>query len=232
MSGSRPSQTSASRRRRGSILDAARALIAERGIDKLVIADVAERADVSVATIYNLVGTRDRLLIALLDDVAETVRIRLDGAQASSGIDGCVEVITAACETVISDAVTVRTVLASVGTVAPDQWLTEGMGGAIRQRVDAADDLGHLSDALSPTAVANGIHLGFRGALISWVFGLLTDRELTPNAELMALHVLANAVVPEHRAAVEFRLRSLTATTTDFTTPTPNTERSTPKDAS
>lgn len=232
MSGSRPSDTSASRRRRGSILDAARALIAERGIDKLVIADVAERADVSVATIYNLVGTRDRLLIALLDDVAETVRAQLDSGPVSIGIDGCIEVITAACETVISDAVTVRTVLASVGAVAPDQWLTEGMEGAIRQRVNAAFELGRLSGFMSPAAVANGIHLGFRGALISWVFGLLSDRDLRPNAELMALHVLANAAALDHRVEVESRLHALAAATTSSAAPSPHIELSNPKDAS
>lgn len=197
-----------------TILNAARALILDRGVDKLVITDVAERADVSVATIYNLVGTRDRLLIALLDDVAESVRIRLADQPASDGIDGCVEVVTAACETVIADATTVRTVLASVGAVAPDQWLSEGMGGVIRQRVDAAVELGHLGDELPSTAITDGIHLGFRGVLISWVFGLLTDDELTPNAELMALHVLANAAAPDHLAAVRHRLQALTTTST------------------
>ena len=212
MSGARPSQTAASRQRKTTILDAARALISERGIDKLVIADVAERADVSVATIYNLVGTRDRLLIALLDDVAESVRSRLAEQPASDGIDGCVEVITAACETVLSDAATVRTVLASVGAVAPDQWLTEGMGGPIRERVDAAIDSGHIGNELSPAAITDGIHLGFRGALISWVFGLLTNDELTPNAELMALHVLANGVASKHQPTIQSRLRQLANT--------------------
>lgn len=215
--GARPSQTVASRQRRATILDAARSLILDRGIDKLVIADVAERADVSVATIYNLVGTRDRLLIALLDDVADTVRTRLADQPASEGIDGCVEVITAACETVIADAATVRTVLASVGAVAPDQWLTEGMGGVIKQRVDAAIELGHLSGELSSAAITNGIHLGFRGALISWVFGLLADDELAPNAELMAFHVLANAAAECQQAEVLRRLHELTSSST--TTP-------------
>lgn len=174
-----------------------------------MIADVAERADVSVATIYNLVGTRDRLLIALLDDVAESVRGRLAGQSASVGIDGCVEVITAACETVISDATTVRTVLASVGAVAPDQWLTEGLGGVINERVEGAVELGHLSTELSAAAITHGIHLGFRGALISWVFGLLADDELASNAELMAMHVLANAASSGQQAAAQRRLLEL-----------------------
>jgi len=180
MSGARPSQTAASLQRRSTILDAARSLITERGVDKLVIADVADR-----------------------------VRRQLASRPAAGGIEGCMQVVTTACETVLADASTVRSVLASVGAAAPDQWLTEGMGGVIRDRVDAAVEFGHIGVDLPPAAITHGIHLGFRGALISWVFGLLDDDELAPNAELMALHVLANAAAPKQRSAAQRRLQEL-----------------------
>lgn len=211
MSGSRPSHTKASRQRRSAILDAARSLISERGIDKLLIADVAERASVSVATIYNLVGTRERLLIALLDDVADRARETLGRRPPSVGIEGCVDVITTTCEVVLAEADTVRTVLASVGAVAPDQWLAEGMEGTIRARVDAAIDSGHLSEALSPEGITAAVQLGFRGALISWVFGLLGDDELVSRAELMALHVLVNAAARSQHTDATKRLHELDA---------------------
>lgn len=209
MSGARPSARPASRQRRATILDAARGLIADRGVDKLVIADVAERADVSVATIYNLVGTRDRLLIALLDDVAEAVRARLAEATASAGIDGCVEVILAACETIIADAATMRPVLASVGAVAPDQWLSEGLEGTINERVEAAVDVGDLTNVVPPSSVSAGIQLGLRGALISWVLGLLPDAELAASAEQMTLYVLASAAAPAPHRRIQMRLQEL-----------------------
>lgn len=213
MSGARPSQTSASQRRRAAILDAARWLIADRGVDKLVIADIAARADVSVATIYNLVGTRDRLLIAVLDDAVEQVRQRLASGPTNEGVEGCLDVVRAACETVLADALTVRTVIASVGSAAPDVWLTEGLEGAIRERVDAAVAAGCLDQTIAAGSIAQSIHLGFRGALISWVFGLLADDELGPHAELMALHVLANAAHSDHREAVQRQLLDLASST-------------------
>lgn len=209
MSGSRPSHTAASLRRRAAILDVARELIAERGVDKLVIADVAERADVSVATIYNLVGTRDRLLIALLDDVAQQVRTRLGQGSVPSGVDACLHVIRTACDTVLDDADTVRAIVANVGNAAPDQWLADGLESSIKRSVDAAVVHGDLGAELSPVAVVIGIQLGFRGALISWVFGLLPDEQLTANAEYMTLHILANAATPGIRPEIDQRLVQL-----------------------
>jgi len=206
MSGSRPSRSAASVRRREAILGVARELIIERGVDKVVIADVAERADVSVATIYNLIGTRDRLLIALLDDVAEQVRTRLGQGSARSGVDACLHVIATACGTVLDDADMVRAILANVGNAAPDQWLADGLESSIRRSVDAAIAGGELGVELSSVAVANGIQLGFRGALISWVFGLLPDERLTASAEYMTLHVLANAATPGIRPEIDQRL--------------------------
>jgi AcrR family transcriptional regulator len=210
-SGSRPSGSTASVRRQETILGAARALIVERGVDKLVIADVAERADVSVATIYNLIGTRDRLLIALLDDVAQQVRTRLENEPSASGIDGCMRVITTACEAVLADADAVRAILANLGNAAPDQWLDEGMESSIRGSVEVAVRHGALDSALSISAISTGIQLGFRGVLISWVFGLMPNEALTPHAEYMALNVLVNAASSSVRSDAEGRLNQLAA---------------------
>src|SRR4051794_9182134 len=56
--------------RRRNIQKAARALIEERGYEGLTMRDLAERARVSVPTLYNLFGSKDAILIAELQDVA------------------------------------------------------------------------------------------------------------------------------------------------------------------
>ncbi len=210
MSGSRPSTSAASIRRRAQILEVTRDLIAERGVEKLLIADVAERSKVSVATIYNLVGTRDRLLIALLDDVAERTRARLAAQAVEPGIAGCVQVVTIACETSLEDAETTRSIIANLGSAAPDQWLAEGLESSILEQVEAAVDAGELTTDHPAQAITSGIQLGFRGALISWVFGVLSGEALTANAECMALHVLVNAASSEAKPDAARRLRLLT----------------------
>lgn len=67
--------------RRERILDCARDLIAEEGFDALNLRSLAERAGVTVPTIYNLIGNKSALLRCLfedsvppLDDIAEVLR--------------------------------------------------------------------------------------------------------------------------------------------------------------
>jgi AcrR family transcriptional regulator len=71
---------------RTTLLDAARALLGERGWARVTMADVAARAGVSRQTLYNTFGSRDELAQALvlreqermLAGVAETIRAHRD----------------------------------------------------------------------------------------------------------------------------------------------------------
>ena len=64
-------------RNRGLVLEAARSVFAERGLDAGV-AEVAERAGVGVGTIFRRFPTKDDLLVAVLEDrmrqIVETAR--------------------------------------------------------------------------------------------------------------------------------------------------------------
>src|SRR5271165_5207429 len=55
------------RQRRQRILDAARELLHEDPDQGLTVPRIAERADVSPATVFNLVGPRERIWAALAD---------------------------------------------------------------------------------------------------------------------------------------------------------------------
>lgn len=55
--------------KRGSILDAAQAVFAERGYHRTTIKDVATRADVADGTLYNYFDNKDALLSALFERV-------------------------------------------------------------------------------------------------------------------------------------------------------------------
>ncbi|KQS60682.1 hypothetical protein ASG36_07290 [Geodermatophilus sp. Leaf369] len=68
---------------RTEIRDAAHLLFAERGFDAVTIADVAERADVAVQTVFNHFATKEDLFFAdrtpWVDRPAQAVRERPDG---------------------------------------------------------------------------------------------------------------------------------------------------------
>ena len=57
---------------RARILDCARALYVERGIDEFTLEEVARRADVTVQTILRIHGARERLFFAALDKLARS----------------------------------------------------------------------------------------------------------------------------------------------------------------
>jgi len=71
------------------IFEAAEAVLAERGLHRASVDEVAKRAEVSVGTLYNLFGNKENLYTSLLergvDEVREAVRARV--AAPTSGID-------------------------------------------------------------------------------------------------------------------------------------------------
>lgn len=70
---------------RRSVIDAAREIVATEGVAALTLEAVAERADVAVATIYNRVGNRSALLLAVAEQAMEESRAYMDAAYATEG---------------------------------------------------------------------------------------------------------------------------------------------------
>ncbi|MFE6511275.1 TetR/AcrR family transcriptional regulator [Nocardioides sp. NPDC057767] len=71
---------------RRSVVDAAREIVATQGMEALTLEAVAERADVAVQTIYNRVGNRSALLIAVAEQAMEESRGYMDAAYAAEGL--------------------------------------------------------------------------------------------------------------------------------------------------
>ncbi|WP_433762344.1 TetR/AcrR family transcriptional regulator [Nocardia sp. CA-135398] len=68
-----------------AIVDAAESLVLAHGADALTLDAVAERADVAVQTIYNRIGGRSALLIAVAERALEQNRQYMDAAYAAPG---------------------------------------------------------------------------------------------------------------------------------------------------
>jgi AcrR family transcriptional regulator len=62
-----PSPGDLSDRRRSSLLEAAFELVAEKGLEGLRTRDIAARAGVNISTLHYYFGTKDALLVALLE---------------------------------------------------------------------------------------------------------------------------------------------------------------------
>ncbi|MDM7968935.1 MAG: helix-turn-helix domain-containing protein [Paracoccaceae bacterium] len=60
--------------RRDRIIAAARALFAERGVDATTITDIAEACEISAPTVFNYFGSKDGILIAIIDEGTRAAR--------------------------------------------------------------------------------------------------------------------------------------------------------------
>jgi AcrR family transcriptional regulator len=68
------------RTQRGLILDAARALFRQRGVEAVTMADVAEHAKVARATVFNHFGSKYALVEAITEEVHTYYRLMLENA--------------------------------------------------------------------------------------------------------------------------------------------------------
>jgi len=192
--GSRPSDSTASLRRRDAIAEATIALLRESGASDVSVAEIAARAEVSVATVYNLVGRRDRILAGVLDRYVARMGEALDAgrrdpARADSVITP-VEVVQIAIDESLTDPIPLRTVLRELGPL----HLAANKGAGIEAYLEPALLASGL-DTREAAETARLIVYGFRGVLLSWAHGLVTDEEFATDTLLTTARIVEAAVI-------------------------------------
>jgi AcrR family transcriptional regulator len=161
------------RRRRERILAAARELLRQSPDGALTVEAIARRAEVSVPTIFNLIGTRERIWSALADSaVAELDLDRL--LTGRDPRDDARAIVDAVITMVCSDAPVFRALLSDWSHSAqvihhdPTAQLT-----VCFERVAADED---RSAGLPPRRFAELVSSGLIGILHQWAAGLIGDR--------------------------------------------------------
>ncbi len=187
-------------RRREAILEATLALLREEQLADVTTERIATRAEVSAMTVYNLMGTRDDLLLALVDRVIEglvaTLAERMAGPDRDPVGDArmIVEVSAAAF---VADSSAYRQILGSVGDFA--------LSGA-RMAVDPAQlqvaamreaqERGIVDGGLDPRVLGRQIYLGYTGAAFAWA-GRALDDDGFRVAALHGLYVVLSAAATD-----------------------------------
>jgi AcrR family transcriptional regulator len=199
-------------RRRDAILDAALEMFQTQTLTSVTTEQIADRAGVSPATVYNLVGPREQLHLALVDRLLDGLVDALADpitATARDPIATARLIITHSTSAFVADAAAYRQIVHAVGELStsgarlaidPSQLQVAAMRDAV--------DRGLLRPDLDPIALGRQVYLSYAGALIGWAGGGLSD-ELFEVAALHGLYtVLAAAGSAENRP--EF-LRELSA---------------------
>jgi AcrR family transcriptional regulator len=169
--------------RRARILQAARRLIARRGVSRLNMRDLAEEARVSVPTVYNLIGGKQELLAALLRTLIEGVasaQVTLDPR--ATFVDRATAMCLATQNALLEMPDYARELV--LGFVTSDE------SKAVRQAMDrrsielmttlllVAQSQGELVEWADPEIVAGAMFMALVAAMIRWAKRELDDEGL------------------------------------------------------
>lgn len=200
-------------RRREAILDAALDLLRAEPLASVTTERVAALAEVSPATVYNLVGTREQLLLALIDRVIGSL---VDSFSAPDDTDPDDPITTArhivdqSAQAFIADSVAYRQIIRAVRDFAATRSST-ALDPAQLQVVAMRDakKLGIVRADLDPAALGRQIYLSYLGALFGWSDDRLTDAGFLASARHGLIAVVAAAATDEHRSEYLAELKIL-----------------------
>lgn len=203
VTGLRPSSSPAAVDRRRRIVAAARELMRELPPAEITAADVARAAAVSPATVYNLVGPRDALIVAVLEESVGAVLAKVAPVDPSRPVAAITDLIEQIVAELAADPVANRRAIAAMGTAGANAWLDTSLGDLIATRLAGCP--GALHQRSSPSHTARMMHLGLRGVLVSWSYGHVADDELGSIATEIVLRLMSTAA--SDHVATELRDR-------------------------
>lgn len=164
-------------RRRAAILDATISLLRAAPIEKVSIEAIAAEAGVAPATVYNLVGSRDQLLLACVDRVIDSLIDDLIWLPVNDDpIAAAVRVVEGSCDAFIVDGDAFRQIAGAVNGIArggrsisvdPAQLQITAMRAALAKGVLRTD--------ADPVALGRQVFLSYNGAFFAWAARQLTD---------------------------------------------------------
>ncbi len=188
-------------KRRARILLAARGLIVDEGVDGLNMRALAEAAETSVATLYNLVGSKEEILLALLDQSYDTINASAASVAESDPIKRTLAIVEAACDQFTDDALFYRNLLRGLNSIdhgrSPSKPVLK-IWKLAEDAVQAGIDAGECEDWLAARLTSQQILAVFSNMLRLWSIGRIEDQVLKAQCVTGAAMALL-AIAKPHR---------------------------------
>lgn len=165
-------------RTKRQIIGAARALIRERGPTGWGMRDLADAADVSLRTPYNLFGSKAEVLIALLEEIVDALDATASALETLDPIEHAQALIEISVDRFVAEdgflGLVVKALQAATDDPQPSTVL-KGGASAMEKALLAARESGMITDDACPRLLARHVALSFVGALQLWIHEGLTD---------------------------------------------------------
>jgi len=162
-------------RRTDRILESARELLREQPDRPLTVERIAERAEVSQGTVFNLVGTRDRIWAALADSAIGVLDLDAMGS-VGSPLERAHAIVDALIEEVLTDPAVFRAVFAHWAESA--RTIHANPTDALLRTLQAGVNDGTLSADAPLPRIADAVASGLIGVLHQWAAGLIGGKAL------------------------------------------------------
>lgn len=195
--------------RRGRIIHAARDLIRETGNAGLSMRALAARAGVSLATPYNLFGSKRAIVLAVLDDVRE-FQGRFAGVRSTDPLERLFTAVDMAVAFYVEDPQFYRTLWAAVFDPSDDvraeiyNWKRDEFW---RGLVEDAGQAGVIAPHVNRDLLFRALDRSFGSAMLDWVVGELPPHLLAPTIRYGYALILKGAASPDWRGPLDARLR-------------------------
>lgn len=196
-------------KRRDAILDATVALFSERTSDEVTTEEIAALAEVAPATVYNLIGTRDDVVRAVVARILAELADSLAQLDPTDPIAAALLVVDQTVQAFVADSRAFRQIVrlaprasaAGADLTHPSEFQVVAMRRAQR--------LGIIRSDIDAAALARQIYLSYTGAMTLWSTGRLDDDGFSTAARHGLFTALAAAAVDGERNRFLDQLRVL-----------------------
>ncbi len=197
--------------RREGILVAAREIIAEGGLDALTTRELARRSRVTVPTVYNLVGAKDEVLFAAVEDQTRRFLAAFEGRDALPPAQRAIAVSRDCVKELVRAPHYYRAVLLLMYASDAGKDVRRSVGRAVvrefEEAVTALRDEGGLTEWADPRSVAERLGVTLTAAALQWATGDLPASEFERTAVLGTCMLLLGVCKGETRDEIEAEAR-------------------------
>jgi AcrR family transcriptional regulator len=197
-------------KRRDAILDAAVSLLGTRASDEVTTEEIAAVAGVSAATVYNLVGTREDLMHAVVERVLRQLAESLGALDPADPIAAAQLVVDQTVKAFVADPTAYRQVVAFAQRASAGQAGVDPSSFQV-EAMRRAQALGIIRDDVDADGLGRQIFLSYVGAMMLWSAGRLDDAGFLVAAQHGLATALAAAATDAHREELLRQMRPLGA---------------------
>jgi AcrR family transcriptional regulator len=194
--------------RRRLIIQAARELIRETGNAGLSMRGLAARAGVSLATPYNLFGSKRAIVVAVLEDVRE-FHARFSTVKSADPIEKIFAALDISIDFYIGDPAFYRTLWAAVFDTSDgvrEEILNPRRDAFWRALLVEAAEAGAVAADIDLDQLQRQLELMLRSSLFTWVVGEVASERLGPLSRLGYALILSGAASPDWRGPLRARV--------------------------